>query len=187
MSQLDVDSRPNTSIGDGQDDLALISLRTRSAGSQVFATPLSVNAPALPAAASNQPPAEGDKADLSLLLALSNQAVLTGQAVTVSLVVNNRGGRSSGGVQVGCQLPAGLAFLDGAGMRLEAGVVRGNLGDIAVGGSATLQFRAMVQQPLIDTLKAQIELAAVADPDSVPNNGYDNGEDDTARVTLRAH
>jgi uncharacterized repeat protein (TIGR01451 family) len=187
MSQLDVDSRPNTSLGDGQDDLAQISIRTRSAGSQVFATPRSVNAPALPVVTSNQPPAEGDKADLNLLLALSNQAVLTGQVVTVSMVVSNRGGRSSGGIQVGCLLPAGLSFLDGAGMRLEAGVVRGNVGDIAVGGSATLQFRVMVQQSLVDTLKAQIELASVVDPDSVPNNGYDNGEDDTAKVTLRAY
>ncbi|QKZ14421.1 sialate O-acetylesterase [Spirosoma sp. KUDC1026] len=187
MSELDVDSRPNTSIGDGQDDLALISLRTRSAGNQLFATPLSVNAPALPAVASNQPIAEADKADLSLQLALSSQAALSGQAITVSMVVSNRGGRSSGSVQVGCLLPAGLAFLDGAGMRLEAGVVRGNLADVAVNGSALLQFRAVVQQPLSDKLKAQIELAAVADPDSTPNNGYDNGEDDTAQVTIRTY
>ncbi|GAB3751006.1 sialate O-acetylesterase [Spirosoma pomorum] len=187
MNELDVDSRTNTSIGDGQDDLALISLRTRSAGNQVFATPLSVNAPSLPLVASNQPVADADKADLSLQLALSSQVISPGQPITVSIVVSNRGGRPSGGVQVGCQLPAGLAFLDGAGMRLEAGVVRGNLGDVTAGGSATLQFRVAAQQSLSDRLKAQIELAAVADPDSTPNNGYDNGEDDTAQAVLRTY
>jgi uncharacterized repeat protein (TIGR01451 family) len=187
MNELDVDSRTNTSIGDGQDDLALISLRTRSAGNQVFSTPLSVNAPALPPVASNQPAADADKADLSLQLALSNLTTSPGQPITVSMVISNRGGRSSGNVQIGCQLPAGLAFLDGAGMRLEAGVVRGNLGDVAAGGSATLQFRVAAQQSLSDKLKAQIEQAAVADPDSTPNNGYDNGEDDTAQAVLRTY
>lgn len=53
--QLDSDSRPNTSIGDGQDDLAKVSFRTRGGTTQQFSRTVSVNAPPLPTVASNGP------------------------------------------------------------------------------------------------------------------------------------
>jgi len=186
--QLDVDSQPNTSIGDGQDDLAQVTFRTRGSAGQVYSVPVSVNADPLPAVASNQPAPYPNTADLSLQLVSSRLAVRTGELLSISLIVTNRGGRSSGSVRVGCTLPAALSFLDGAGMTAVSGLVSGTISDLAAGRSATLSFRVTVSTPLGRArLNAEIQSITITDPDSRPGNGYTNGEDDTAQLDLSIH
>lgn len=183
--QLDSDSQPNTSTGDGQDDLAQMQFRTHQAGAQVFTVPVSVNADPLPPVASNQPAADPNRADLKLSLTPNTLVLPVGQVLSVSLTVANAGGRSSGSVRVGCSLPAGLSFMDGPGMSEAGGLVTGTVTDIGPTGSTSLWFRVRATQAGRHILTAQIETTTVSDPDSQPNNGYANGEDDTAQIQIR--
>lgn len=185
-SQIDVDSRPNTSTGDGQDDMASVQFRFGSG--PVFKAPVSINADPIPAVASNQPIPDPNRADLSLAMVADKAAQSVGTPVSVSLVISNGGGLTVDRTTVGCQLPDGLTFLDSSTMQLAGNVVRGTTGTIAAGSFTVLTFRALATNANILTLQAQIESAnGVADPDSTPNNGYDNGEDDCARLQLRAN
>ncbi|QJW88861.1 DUF11 domain-containing protein [Spirosoma taeanense] len=183
--QLDTDSRPNTSFGDGQDDVARIRFRTRVTDTIRFEVPVSVNADPLPEVTSAQPPTEPDKADLSLQMSLNQGYGRVGQVVSVSVTVTNRGGRAVSTAQVGCLLPGNLTFLDSPTMSLSGNTVRGTAGDVDVGASATLFFRATITKQGSAILRAQIEASTGTDPDSTPDNGFNNGEDDTVQVTMR--
>ena len=59
------------------------------------------------------------------------------------------------------------------------------IGSITAGGQAVATFVARVTSSGQLLNQAQITQATQADPDSTPNNGYTNGEDDTARIELR--
>jgi uncharacterized repeat protein (TIGR01451 family) len=185
-NQIDIDSRANTSTGDGQDDMATVQFRAGSG--PLYTVPVSINADPLPSVADNQPAPISDQADLSLAMIVDHAAVTVGSPVSMSLIVSNRGGLVSGRVQVGCQLPDGLTFLDGTGVQASGLTIRGTTVTIAPGSYDILSFRVVPTKvgPLIP--HAQIESAGgIADPDSTPNNGYTNGEDDCAQVSLRAN
>ncbi|QJD79006.1 sialate O-acetylesterase [Spirosoma rhododendri] len=186
VSQIDTDSRPNTSTGDGQDDMATVQFRAGSG--PVYTMPVSINADPLPSVASNQPTPVADQADLSLAMVADRTAMAVGSPVSLSLVVSNRGGLVSGRVQVGCQLPDGLTFLDGSGVQLSGATVRGTTVTIAAGSYDTISFRVLPTKAGLVIPQAQIESAGgVADPDSTPNNGFTNGEDDCSQLSLRAN
>ncbi len=185
-SQLDTDSRPNTSTGDGQDDMATVQFRYGSG--PVFGVPVSVNADPLPAVASNQPAPDPNRADLSLAMMVDKVALPVGTPISVSLIVNNAGGLPVDRTTVGCQLPDGLTFLDSQTMQLAGNVVRGTTGTVAAGSFSILTFRAVPTKVATLTMPAQIESSwGVADPDSTPNNGFENGEDDCAKLQVRAN
>lgn|GEM_PF-4297524 len=185
-SQIDTDSRPNTSTGDGQDDMATVQFRAGSG--PLYTVPVSTNADPLPSVAANQPAPVPDQADLSLAMVIDRAAVAVGSPVSMSLIVSNRGGLVSGRAQVGCQLPDGLTFLDGSAVQVSGSIVRGTTVAIAAGSYDTLSFRVVPTKTGSMTPQAQIESAGgIADPDSTPNNGYTNGEDDCAQGSLRAN
>ncbi|GAB4056083.1 sialate O-acetylesterase [Spirosoma litoris] len=184
--QLDQDSRPNTSIANGEDDVAWIDFRTTESSSSIFSTTASQNAPILPPVISNQPFGDPNKADLSLQIASSSMAPATNSPVSVSLIVRNSGALTAQSVQVGCVLPTGLSFASSSTMALVGNIVRGTIASVASGGQAVLTFTMTPTTTGNKVLQAQIEASSLADPDSTPNNGFTNGEDDTATVTLRA-
>lgn len=183
----DPDSRPDTGTGDGQDDASLVDLRTRSAGlSGLFVSPPNPREPPLPAAKSNQPAPEANKADLSLTLRTNNRALKTNQTISVLLVVSNRGSIINDSLSVRCELSPGLAFKGSAsGMTANGTLVSGSVSKVAPGQSAQLVFEVMPTTTGRQTIKAQIHSASQPDSDSKPNNGTANGEDDEATIDLR--
>jgi hypothetical protein len=58
------------------------------------------------------------------------------------------------------------------------------IGQVNNGGSATMRFRVRATNTGSFDIKAQVSASAQPDPNSVPDNGYDNPEDDRAGVAL---
>jgi len=181
----DPNSIPNSGTGDGQDDATYTDLRTIESGSATYASP-NPNQTPLPGVQSNQPTPDPQTVDLSLQVLVSQRVVRLGQAVAFSIVVSNRGGATASSVVVIQPLPAGLQFTSSAsGMDLNNGSARGIINSIPAGGSVTLTFIATATAVGVQSTAAQITFANPADSDSGYANGYDNGEDDTARVEVR--
>lgn len=180
----DPDSQPNSGTGDGQDDAAAGDLRTRQTSPAVYTSP-NPNQTPLPAVQSNQPAADPNTADLSLRLVVSNQAPRVGDIISYTLLVSNRGGATATTATVAAYLPAGQTFVASSNMTVSGSTVTGTVAQLAAGSSTTLVFQARVTAAGAGSCTSQITASAPADPDSTPNNGVDNGEDDTARTGIR--
>ena len=181
-TQTDPDSQPNSGTGDGQDDATTVDLRTPNANGQFYASP-NPNQTPLPPVASSQPPTDPATADLSLSLNVSKMVVTTSQSVTATLTVYNRGGATATNVSLQTLLPTGWQLTSTNGLTVNGQTVTGSIGSIAAGDSGILTLSVQISGP--GTLQAQIATSSPADPDSTPGNGYNNGEDDTASVTIR--
>ena len=178
----DPDSQPGTGTKTGQDDEAGAEWRTPQPGGALFESPNPNQIP-LPPVQSNQPTPNPATADLSLQLVVSNQTPALSEVISYSLVVTNRGGATASNVSVGAVLPASLSYV--GGLSASGQTVTGTIGSLAAGNSTVLVFQARVSALGQAITKAQITAASPADPDSTPNNGTDNGEDDTAQVGVR--
>ena len=180
----DVDSQPNSGTGDGQDDAAQIDFRTRQSGNALYVSPNPNQVP-LPPVASNQPTPVPNKADVSISLAVSNRTPKINDVVTYTLTIKNQGGLSATGLFVTAYLPNGQTFVPGDDFGLSGGNPVGGVSSLAAGGSVSIRFRATVTVAGYSICSAQVTAANEADPDSTPNNGITNGEDDTAQVDIR--
>lgn len=190
-ANLDPDSTPNSGTGDGQDDASRVDLRTgmmstsATNASAMYASPNPNQAP-LPKALPDQPAPDSTKADLSLTLQTSGRALVVGKTVSVTLTVQNTGGLTATNTTVRCDLPSGLQFSgSSSGMSTDGSSVTGQVSQLTPGQSARLIFEAISTSAGNRTLKAQISAAGQPDPDSTPNNGTTNGEDDEASADLR--
>ncbi len=103
----DPDSRPGSGTGDGEDDMAVVDIRTTAASSDYFAAPNPDQFP-LAAVRSSQPAPNQAGADLSLNLAVSSRTVNAGSMLTLLPTIYNAGGRSVSNVAVQFWLPAPL-------------------------------------------------------------------------------
>jgi uncharacterized repeat protein (TIGR01451 family) len=182
----DPDSQPNSGTGDGQDDEASTDLRTPIGGTLI--TSANPNQVPLPIVASNQPVANANTADLSLSMWVDKLAPIVAQndLITTTLTVNNRGGSSASSIIVQVVLPNGSfnAQSPAGWIQVNSTTYKRYINALAAGQSATVSLN---WQPAgSGTLQAQIFDVAEADSDSTPGNGYTNGEDDEASVTLRA-
>ncbi len=185
MDQTDPDSRPNTAIADGQDDLAWADFRTRQTASVVFSSPVSVNAVKLPDVQPNGPVANASVADLSLALVANQPVIRSGQQVSVSVVVTNKGGGTAQNVQVACRIPAGFFLSSSTNMIGAGSLVRGTVASILAGGQVVFSASFLTTGTANGLFQSQIEASLLPDPNSSPNNGYTNGEDDAAQVLVR--
>ncbi len=184
-TSVELGATPGNGTGNGEADEATADLRTTVSSLSLFESP-NPNQALLPPVRSGQPAPDSGKADLSLQLRLSQQAMAVSQTVGVTLTISNTGGKVATSVGAAVTLPAGVQFWGSAsGMSASGAVVSGTVAQIPVGGSATLTFTVKAATSGTRTLPAQITRADQSDPDSQPNNGYTNGEDDTAAVTLR--
>ncbi len=176
---------PGNGTGNGETDEATADLRTTVFSASLFESPNPNQGP-LPPVLSGQPTPEPNKADLSLQLLLAQQVMAVSQTVGVTVVVSNAGGQVATNVGAAVTLPTGMQFWgSSSGMSASGAVVSGTVAQIPVGQSATLTFTMKATGSGTRNLPAQITSVGQSDPDSVPNNGYTNGEDDTAVVTLR--
>ncbi|GAB3642081.1 sialate O-acetylesterase [Spirosoma arcticum] len=183
-SLTDPDSQPNSGTGDGQDDAILVDFRTRQASGAVFASPNPDQVP-LPPAASNQPTPDPAKADISLSLSVSNRVPQLSDIITYTLTLANRGGQTATGLSVSAILPPGQMFVSGDDFAPSNGNLIGGVSSLSANSSFSIRFRAQVTAPGPGVCTAQVVSASQPDPDSVPGNGVDNGEDDTARTDVR--
>lgn len=181
-SQLDPDSQPNSGTGDGQDDAAMVDLRTPAASGPVLAS-ANPNQSPLPPLRPNQPPTDANKADLSLAMIASSLAVTTNQVISLSLVVTNLGGANATNVNVQTLLPTGWQPTVTTGLTISGQTVTIPVGSISAGSSTSVSLSVRV--PSLGTVRAQISSASPADPDSTPGNGYTRGEDDEAALSVR--
>ncbi|MFD2573714.1 sialate O-acetylesterase [Spirosoma soli] len=181
----DPDSQPNSGTGDGQDDAAGLDFRTRQQSGAVFTSPNPNQVP-LPAVSSNQPTPDPAKADMSLKLSVSNRAPALNEVITYSVTLSNLGGATATGLNVIARLSAGQQFVAGDDFTPINGTdIIGATGSVAAGSSVTIRFRALAISGGQGTCAAQLISASPQDPDSSPNNGFDNGEDDTSRTDIR--
>ncbi len=183
--QLDEDSRPNTNFADGQDDMTWLDFRTFQTNGTVLEAPISLNAVLLPHVASNQPTPDPNQADLSLQLVTNSLVAAVGQPIQVSMVVTNRGGSSATNVVVQCLLPTNVGSFSSSSMTINGQTASATIASIAAGESATVWFQVSGNGAGTPLFMAQIGGTSIPDSDSVPNNGYTNGEDDTAQISVR--
>ena len=175
----------NNGTANGEVDEAQTDLRTTVSSTAVYTSP-NPNQVALPPVQSNQPLPDPAKADLSLQIQVSSQATKSGNLVSITLTVANRGGLTATNILLNNALPAGLQFVSSAsGMTVNGSTVSGTIAQIQAGQSGNLTFIAQATGSGALINKAQIAAVDQADPDSTPGNGYDNGEDDEASVYLR--
>ena len=184
-TSIDPDSQPNSGTGDGQDDAAQVDFRTLQTGVAVFTSPNPNQVP-LPNVISDQPTPDPAKADISISLIVSNRAPRVNDIISYSLTITNQGGLTSTGLSVAAYLPAGQTFVPGDDLGLSGGNPVGGVSSLAAGSSITLQFRVTITATGQGICRAQLIAADVPDPDSTPNNGTTNGEDDTAQADIRA-
>lgn len=183
--QLDEDSRPNTGFADGQDDVAWVDFRTTASTGVVFEAPISVNSVVLPPVAGNQPVPDPNGADLSLRIVSDRLVATVGQPIRVSVVITNRGGSAAPNVLVNCAIPANVSAFTSSNMALNGQTASGTITSIPAGESAVLWFQVNASGAGSPLFLAQIGGSSTPDSDSVPNNGFTNGEDDTAQISVR--
>ncbi|AQG81725.1 sialate O-acetylesterase [Spirosoma montaniterrae] len=183
-SMPDPDSQPNSGTGDGQDDAAIIDFRTTQSGGGIYVSPNPDQVP-LPAVQSNQPAPSPTKADISLSLTVSNRSPRLNDVVSYSLTLTNVGGQPATNLNVAAYLPASQTFVPGDNLIVYGASLVGSLNSLDAGSSYTFMFRARATAIGRGICAAQLTSATPADPDSTPNNGTTNGEDDTAQLDVR--
>ena len=181
-STADPDSQSNSGTGDGQDDMAFADLRTADGNGPLMVSP-NPNQTPLPPVQSNQPPTSPTNADLSLSLAANRLTAAPNEVIQLTLQVSNRGGATASNVSLQTLLPTGWQLTDTNGLTVNGQTVTGTVASVATGSSGTLTLSVRVTGA--GTVQAQVAGTTPADPDSTPGNGYANGEDDEANVSVR--
>ncbi|WP_020599590.1 CARDB domain-containing protein [Spirosoma panaciterrae] len=179
----DPDSQPNSGTGDGQDDAVTVDIRTPVGGALVAST--NPNQVPLPTVQSNQPSTSPNTADLSLSMWVDKETPTVSELVSASLTIANQGGSAASSIVVQVVLPNGsFSSQSPVGwIPVNSQTYKIYINTLAAGKSATVFFK---WQPAAGgAIQAQILDTDIADPDSTPGNGYTNGEDDTATVSVR--
>lgn len=181
----DPDSTPDSGTDDGEDDTAQTDLRVGDAGTMVFASPNPIQR-TLPIVVSAQPVPDPTRTDLSLRMEFSQCTAARNELVTCTLVIQNDGGVAATGVVLQNQLPTGLQFSSGAGWVANGSALTYMVGALPVGGSVRIAFQARISGAGLFVNKAQVWAATIPDADSIPANGFANGEDDQAQASIRS-
>ena len=132
------------------------------------------------------PPPPSIQADLSLSMRVSNRSPMLNQSVGYLLTITNSGPASATGVSWQNRLPAGLAFVGGDAGVVDSGTaVTGSGLSLAGGASITIGYQLKAIQPGIYVNAAQILSSGRPDPDSQPDTGTGDGQDDAASADIR--
>ncbi len=123
--------------------------------------------------------------DLSLQKTTAPLRPAVGSEVTFTLEIHNDGPDDATGVVVADELPDGFEFVS-SNQPIAYSPMTGqwNVGARASGESETLEIRGNVIATDPFENRTQVIAADQFDSDSTPDNGFDNGEDDTASVTV---
>jgi uncharacterized repeat protein (TIGR01451 family) len=126
-------------------------------------------------------------ADLSMTMQSDTRVLPLTKPVTYTISVTNDGPATARNVVLQSRLPSGLSFVDARGTTISSasGVVTINAGSLPAGIQTLYVFRLQATQPGNYALAAQITGCQTPDPDSQPNSGTGDGQDDAATVDLR--
>ena len=126
-------------------------------------------------------------ADLSMNMSVSNRTPVTSQPVTLTLVLTNAGPQDATNITAQSLLPMGMDFVDTSSpvVSASANAVTVNAGTVLNGASKSFVFRVRPNQPGTFATAAQITASSQPDPDSQPNSGTGDGQDDEATIDLR--
>jgi len=127
------------------------------------------------------------EADLSLTATVVDPTLPLGQTTDLALTVTNAGPDAATQVQaLLAPLPAGLTYVadDGAGAYDPASGLWTLPAPLPAGGSASLTIAVTGAVTGSFDVPSQIQFANADDPNSTPGNGFFNGEDDEASVTV---
>ncbi len=181
---LDPDSEPGSGTGDGEDDMALTSIRTTEEGASVYES-LNPYQHVLPAVQSNQPNPDSASADLRLRLAADRLYSPVNGQMTLTIELQNRGGLAATGVVTELTLPDGLSFVSGDGFAAAGNKLTNAAVSVAAGEKRQLSCIVQAADAGRKTIAAQILRADQPDPDSIPGNGTANGENDEDQLSIR--
>jgi uncharacterized repeat protein (TIGR01451 family) len=122
--------------------------------------------------------------DLDLALQTDRRIMRTGEPVTFSLRLRNTDSTSSSSpIQWACRLPANLVLTDGTAGTGDS-LVTGTVPMLRPQADTVLTFRASARASGVYRVAAQISSSG-PDPDSVPDSGTADGQDDSAEVDVR--
>jgi uncharacterized repeat protein (TIGR01451 family) len=126
-------------------------------------------------------------ADLSMTMQADVRVVPLTKPVTYTLSVTNEGPATAPNVVLQSRLPGGLSFVDAKGTAISStnGVVTISAGSLPAGVQTNYVFRLQATQPGNYALATQVTASPTPDPDSQPNSGTGDGQDDSATIDLR--
>lgn len=144
------------------------------------------SSPAVASAPSNPLSLCSGTADVSLSMRVSSRTPAVDQPVTITLVLTNAGPQASD-ITAGSLLPDGLVFVDSNSPSVSASSnsITIQAGTVASGASRPVSFRLKATRPGSFVPAAQVIASNTTDPDSQPNSGTGDGQDDAALADLR--
>lgn len=152
-------------------------------GSQ-FQIRVVASSPFLPAVASNLF-RTSNQADVSLAMGASKRTPDVNAPITINLFVHNDGPARARNVVVRNRLPDNLAFVSSGALSLTGTVLTSDALNIDPGATVMLSFVAQPTTAATYQNAAEIAQAFSVDPDSQPNSGSGDGQDDTAQLDFR--
>ncbi|WP_052731276.1 right-handed parallel beta-helix repeat-containing protein [Spirosoma radiotolerans] len=124
-------------------------------------------------------------ADLSLSLTSNKRVLGINDLASIQLRVNNQSDRSAALSRWTCRLPANIQFVDSLGHPYRDNVLTGTVSQLAPLSDTTFTFLVQPTSAGLFRLSAQVTTATSPDPDSRPNSGTADGEDDARTIDLR--
>lgn len=124
-------------------------------------------------------------ADLSLSLQSDRRVLKVDEPATLRLRVSNQDNNPAALARWTYRLPANLQFIDSNGQPLSDNVLTGTVQQLAPQTDTTFTLRVRPTAAGLFRTAAQLTTAVSIDPDSSPNTGTADGEDDVAVVELR--
>ncbi|MBO0949735.1 right-handed parallel beta-helix repeat-containing protein [Fibrella forsythiae] len=124
-------------------------------------------------------------ADLSLYLYSTKRVVQVNELATMKIRVVNEGDTEAGLAQWTYRLPANSLFIDARGQPLNDNVLTGTVSQLAPRTDTTFTVSVRPTAPGIFRMSAQLTMATSKDPDSSPNTGTADGEDDASSTDIR--
>lgn len=123
--------------------------------------------------------------DLSVSMAISQRTPGVNEPVTITIVVRNDGANAATSVSVRNRLPDNLAVISTSGLALNGNVLTGTIASLGAGTRAVVNFVA--QPTAAGTYRNAVEIisSSLTDPDSQPNSGTGDGQDDAASLDFR--
>ncbi|MEZ0542594.1 right-handed parallel beta-helix repeat-containing protein [Fibrella arboris] len=128
-------------------------------------------------------------ADLSIKLDVDKEVVNTNEVTTFRVRVRNNGmsGITSAPVNARWEirLPPNLQVTNSTGLQIVNGVISGTVTNLVSLSESVMTFQARPTVPGIYKMDVNIRSSTYIDPDSTPNSGTGNGEDDESQAVFR--
>lgn len=124
-------------------------------------------------------------ADLSVSLVSNKRVLGINELARIRLRVSNQSDQPAALARWTCRLPANILFVDSLGQPRTDNVLTGTVSQLAPLTDTTFTFLVQPISAGLFRLSAQITTATSPDPDSRPNSGTADGEDDASSIELR--